>query len=825
MRAATRQRRPQPTDHSQPRRHERFLPVAVAVSGPVLIVGAVITVYHGYVFHDVLTSRHVDMLPFYLPNYCFLGETLRAGHIALWNPYTLSGTPFAADPLSGWMNLPAMLTFAALPCGTAMRVFIVLQPVIAGLGMYWFLRGETLSRIAATVGGLVLALSIAGSLSGITLSFAGILAWMPIMLGAESRCLRARTWPRRLAWCVLTALAWGQVVASFLTTGIILGTLALVAFGIAVTVSEVRGGTLSRAGALTLGAIVSISLPTINLAYLLPRLAYLPRTSLSLGYEQLRELADRYSHVPLTNLPPEPHPGVAAWPLNLMAPPGAYIGATAVVLAFAVWGSKRLRLPVAALAAFGALGYLLTLPGVPESLGRLVGSRAGSILVHNGGRDLFAVIFALSASAGFGMQSWLETSSVRRRSILLVPGVAVLAVLPFVQGIDISHLLLPLIAGAAALALLIASGPRTALAVVVPLLVAVELGANAFLGQASLATLKISAGHPYVLYPQRSPNVDAAAYIRPTSLVTALRAPGSGRYISFDPTIVTYRGYLGRQDPASWGLLANQRGVLFHVEDADGYNSMQLLRYWSFVRAVTSRPLNYNVAAFQDPKPVTLDLLQVNGLIVRSADPPLLPLPSRPIAAEGGWQLDRLEKPFARVSVLPSWRVVSTEDQALQAVTAPGFDPSSTAILERSPELSPSDLHAATAGSAAYEPLGLQSARISVTTPSPAIVLVRTPYDQNWHASVDGQPAPLLAADYVVQGVPVGAGSHTILLSYRDPTIGLGLAGSVAGTGSFFGVAILLAIRSRRARRPPPSADHPLETSPADGEGEIGISV
>jgi len=97
--------------------------------------------------------------------------------------------------------------------------------------------------------------------------------------------------------------------------------------------------------------------------------------------------------------------------------------------------------------------------------------------------------------------------------------------------------------------------------------------------------------------------------------------------------------------------------------------------------------------------------------------------------------------------------------------------------------------------------VGLQSARISVTTPSPSIVLVRTPYDQNWHASVDGEPAQVLPADYVAQGIPVPAGNHTIVLSYTDPSIGYGLAGTAAAIGALLAAAITFGLRARKTHR------------------------
>ena len=798
MIAAARGGRSPETSLPEARGRDRLLPVVAAAAGPALIVVAVITMYRGYVFHDLLTSRHVDMLAHSLPNYCFLGRTLGAGHIALWNPYTLGGTPFAADPLSGWMYLPAMLTFTAFPCGTAMRGFIVLQPLLAGLGMYWFLRGESLSRTAATVGGLVLSLSVVGSLFGVMLAFAGVVAWLPILLGATSRCLRARSWPRRLSWCVATALAWGQLAASFLTTGVMLATAALVLYGVARVIIEVRAGRLERTQSLILGAIVLVSLPMVNLAYLWPRLAYLPRTTISFGYQQLTPDA------PVSAIAQVP-----TWPLKLIASPGTYLGVIALTLVFAGWGSRALRgrLPIiAALTTFGTLSYLLTLPSVDGWITRLpVSGTLASALVHVSLRNLYGVLVALAALAGFGVQAWLAASSARERALLLAPGIVVWGALPILAGIDRSRLVLPLIAGGAGLLLLFIAARRPAWGVLLPVLIAVELCVNAAAGQNSPKFPELGTLYPAPLAPHRAPNVDAAAYLRPGPIATVLRLPGAGRFLGFNPRAATHRGYLTfrGQGPDTWGLLANQRAILFELEDVQGYSSVQLRRYWSFVRAVTPQRIDYNAGVFLDLPPVVQDLLQVNWVVERAAGHPDLPRIFRPQAAEGMWELYKLGPPIPRASVVDSWQVVSTESQALAAVTAGSFDPAANVVLERPPTFgSPGSLPATGSGSATYQPSGLQSARITVSTPTSAIVLVRNPYDENWKASVDGRPVPVLAADYLVQGIPVARGNHTIQLSYEDPTIGYGLAGTAASGGLLFAIAIGLALQAGRSNPP-----------------------
>src|SRR5882762_4195783 len=66
----------------------------------------------------------MDTATAFYPWYTFLGEQLRSGHVPVWNPHTFSGSPFAADPESGWMYLPAMLAFALLPLEAAARSFV-----------------------------------------------------------------------------------------------------------------------------------------------------------------------------------------------------------------------------------------------------------------------------------------------------------------------------------------------------------------------------------------------------------------------------------------------------------------------------------------------------------------------------------------------------------------------------------------------------------------------------------------------------------------------------------------------------------------------------
>jgi uncharacterized membrane protein YfhO len=99
------------------------------------------------------------------------------------------------------------------------------------------------------------------------------------------------------------------------------------------------------------------------------------------------------------------------------------------------------------------------------------------------------------------------------------------------------------------------------------------------------------------------------------------------------------------------------------------------------------------------------------------------------------------------------------------------------------------------------------------------VLIVRNAYDSNWRATVDGRQVRVFPANYLIQGVRVPAGRHTVVLSYDDPAVGYGLLGSAL---SLLAVGVAAAFLSGRfqgslvARRRKPRAEDG-STEPAEG--------
>jgi hypothetical protein len=401
----------------------------------------------------------------------------------------------------------------------------------------------------------------------------------------------------------------------------------------------------------------------------------------------------------------------------------------------------------------------------------------------------YGTVLAMAVLAGLGVEAWTARRTRRERLTMVAPGVVLWLVAPAALGAGATALV-PVWVGAlaAAAALVLATGP-SAFAWLIPAALAVELVTNGLTGD-PLATLPFGPV-PKLLRAIPPPTVDPAADLQEGPLVRAL-STADGRYLTV----------------ASGGLAGDEvdafpdQALLFDVESTGGYNAVQLLRPWVFVRAVQDRYVRYNRATFTSAPPLALDLLDVHALV--------LPATSSPqsgaiLGAEDGLVAVRVPNPPTRASLVTSWRVVGEDrraypNRALDAVLAPGFDPDGTIVLERDPGI---ETPSAGGGTATYRSEGMGAARVEVDSPDGGVVLIRTPWERGWHAEVDGEPAELLRADYLLQGVAVPAGHHVVELRYDDPATRYGLAGSAAA-GAALSIAVAIAYRRRRPQGPHP---------------------
>ncbi|MCW5849874.1 MAG: YfhO family protein [Anaerolineae bacterium] len=145
-----------------------------------------------------------DLGDFYWPTLLTAFASLRQGQWPLWTPAMFGGFPLFADGSVGtlfplnWVLLVSPAALMLIPFG---------RTLLAGLGMYLFLRTLKVGPLGATVGGLVFALNgfAVAHFSHIDLNNGT--AMLPYTLWAIERSRAALGWRRQALWLLVAGLA------------------------------------------------------------------------------------------------------------------------------------------------------------------------------------------------------------------------------------------------------------------------------------------------------------------------------------------------------------------------------------------------------------------------------------------------------------------------------------------------------------------------------------------------------------------------------------------------------------------------------------------
>ncbi len=170
---------------------------------PALIFGVPALLGHAVVPGDDLTQNY--------PLRVLAGRQLASGQLPLFDPYLWSGSPLLADWNAG-AAYPLTLFFAVLPGVAAWTLNLVVTWVVAGVGMFCFLRALRLAIVASFLGALSFAFAGAMSAQVGHLGLVAGMSWVPVQLLAELRLARPLSLPSRLRWISVLAAAFGLTI-------------------------------------------------------------------------------------------------------------------------------------------------------------------------------------------------------------------------------------------------------------------------------------------------------------------------------------------------------------------------------------------------------------------------------------------------------------------------------------------------------------------------------------------------------------------------------------------------------------------------------------
>lgn len=764
------------------------LPTAFLRTFPALFpsFGSHIPALKTYQLADLTTQQY--------PWQVFNASALRSGHLPLWDPHILMGVPQVASWLPAVFD-PWHLGYLVMPVIVWWGLLFPLHQLVAGVGAAFLGRRLTGSRMAGLIAGLMYGLG--GFVAGHNGQNQGELACMfPLLLLALLR-LAERPDVRR-------AVVMGLVLAVMVLVGHpeTLAFACAVAVVMALVLAFGPAASVRRPFSLNLALSVAVGLGC-SAAQWLPGIGWLA----GLGRFQSGALHVHAAGIGVLDFFSRDSTSAINSAGIMLPSAGTYLGITGLLLA--LYGLVRWRRDVfVSVFALIALISGLIAFGVPPLY-----NLASLIPVLKTMRlDFLLMVTDLSISllAAYGYVQLRETAATGKAAVDVATayvvgavgvclGIGILA-LKTRHGIGVwfSFAHGPFgaaVIGAASLVLVLpAVARRRAALVLLVLLVGLDLTTASF------------------GYHEFTPS-NADVYRTP-AVVTALEHyDRSSNYRILE---------VGRTLPLNWALPIG-------VSDPLGYGPYQsdTLSFWKSLtrqrRAGHMTALGGRLSAVPDPR---LDLANVKYVLVSynplGEDETTLQLKVfkaiqgafRRVLRVGDVYVFENPHDLGPAVIVPLAGVHrSTQAEANRVLDSAAFSPTRRAVVA-------SDVTGVAAGDAPHpNACGCvthfrsdgDTTTFRVSAKRASLVVVSQSWYPGWHATVNGRPMPVTQADVDLTGVPVPAGTSSVVLSFQPATQTIGIWVSVTTTVAAVGLLSVTGwfVRRRRARPRPRSEKGP----------------
>ena len=268
---------------------------------------------------------------------------------------------------------------------------------------------------------------------------------------------------------------------------------------------------------------------------------------------------------------------------------------------------------------------------------------------------------------------------------------------------------------------------------------------------------------------------------------------GPHDYFARDQVVETLQKDLGLF--RTWPLQIHQHGnylSLFGVQTVGGEHPNPLRRYNEFVGTDPKRLLPDFHNLFQSPN--YLNILNVKYLLMQQPlnHPGFILTDS---CYQGRVRVYRNLNVLPRAWVVGSYEKISQDQEILERMKQPGFDPTKSVIVEE-------DL-------VGFVPSDEVTGRVSIDSYQPNRVMMTAETDRNgilvmsdnhypaWQAWLDGMPVKVYRANYTFRAITLPAGRHQVEFRYSSRYFVLGLTISIISAIMILSGIIILAILGR----------------------------
>jgi hypothetical protein len=137
---------------------------------------------------------------------------------------------------------------------------------------------------------------------------------------------------------------------------------------------------------------------------------------------------------------------------------------------------------------------------------------------------------------------------------------------------------------------------------------------------------------------------------------------------------------------------------------------------------------------------------------------------------DGRYALFEFTGALPRVKLYGNWQVNTNDQENLQKLADLNFDPAKTVLVSTPLNNLPAVSTNENTGTVEFKSYSPKRIEFAASATGPSILLLNDRYDANWRVTVDGQPAQLLRCNYLMRGVYLPSGQHTVEFSFSMPS-------------------------------------------------------
>ena len=136
----------------------------------------------------------------------------------------------------------------------------------------------------------------------------------------------------------------------------------------------------------------------------------------------------------------------------------------------------------------------------------------------------------------------------------------------------------------------------------------------------------------------------------------------------------------------------------------------------------------------------------------------------------GDYALFEFTGALPRAKLYSNWQVSTNDSTTLQTLTSTNFDPWQTVLvstpLPAAPASTATNTNSGTVEYKSYAPTDIQ---LEAQADTPTVLLLNDKFDPHWQVLVDGKPAELLRCNFIMRGVCLNSGTHTVEFQFSPP--------------------------------------------------------